>query len=119
MEKKKYVYGLLINGQGIIGKLSEFGSNPTEINAPAIIEIGVRPYQNPITGTADPKRASIVINCIPLPVTSIFLSGLSTVMEKQDVSNAMINTNRRRENRKHGKETIYLRLTIERPGYYR
>jgi len=80
MEKKKYVYGLLINGQGIIGKLSEFGSNPTEINAPAIIEIGVRPYQNPITGTADPKRASIVINCIPLPVTSIFLSGLSTVL---------------------------------------
>jgi len=87
MDKKKYIYGLLSNGQGIIGewidKRDIAGISEAERNvivSPAIVEVGVRPYLNPITGAADPKKASVVVNCIPLPIRYVFMTALTSVI---------------------------------------
>ena len=77
-----YIFGLLANGRMVIAEQlhDDLAGVGRKLANPAIIEMGMIPYVHPLTNQPDPKRAAIVINCIPLPVKHIFRDAITTVL---------------------------------------
>jgi hypothetical protein len=78
-----YIYGMLSSGSGIVGRQGNYppsSDDNDKIIAPAIVDVGIRPYINPITGQPDMGKAAIIINCIPMPVEWIYKSALASIL---------------------------------------
>ena len=80
-----YVYGLLKNGQTVIGS-----AHLTKIDNPALVEVATVPYINPITNQPDPTKLSVGIRCLALPVSWIFLQAIDTILSYPNESEQLV-----------------------------
>lgn len=78
----QYIFGMLPNGQSVIGERSVAGyaTDDEKLEAPMFVDVQIIQDASPLTGRPVAGKAKMSINCIPLPVSFIYTKAIQTVL---------------------------------------